>query len=48
MARVLENLEGSIDTHAHTGPCVFNQINDSFSDFSLRLRHPGNNILNGL
>ncbi len=30
MGRALEILEGSIDTHAHTGPCVFNRINDSF------------------
>jgi hypothetical protein len=30
MISALEVLEGGIDIHAHTGPCVFNRINDSF------------------
>lgn len=30
MTSALETLEGSIDIHAHTGPCVFSRINDSF------------------
>jgi len=28
--RALEILEGAVETHAHTGPCVFPRINDSF------------------
>jgi hypothetical protein len=28
--RIGELMEGSIDVHAHTGPCVFPRINDSF------------------
>ncbi len=28
--RALELLEGAVETHAHTGPCVFPRINDSF------------------